>query len=149
MALVASAAGVDVPALPPPGYGAMSWDEVRRLESDLVAFGPHTRHHPILSQVGDTAARDEISGSWADLRRECRNPAPVFCYPDGRSDAFGDREMQLITESGLAGALAVYDGYVEPTLSAPYRFRLPRFPFPDDPTTAAFQASGLARLAPR
>jgi peptidoglycan/xylan/chitin deacetylase (PgdA/CDA1 family) len=141
---------VEIPAGPPPAFSAMSWDEVRRLEGAGVEFGPHSRSHPILSRIGDEAARDEIMGSWGDLRRECRSPVPVFCYPNGTEEDYGPREVRLVRDAGLRGALAVYRSYVTPAqMTLEDRFWLPRFPFPGVPRTALFQASGLARSMPR
>ena len=141
---------VENPAKPPPPFGAISWDEVRRLERAGVEFGPHTRSHPILSRIEDEAARDEIMGSWDDLRRECVSPVPVFCYPNGKGQDYGPRDARLVRHAGLQGALAVYESYVRPAhMTLEDRFWLPRFPFPGDPRTALFQASGLARSAPR
>ena len=141
---------VEIPAEPPPRFGALSWDEVRDLEAAGVEFGPHSRSHPILSTLGDEAARDEIMGSWADLRRECVSPVPAFCYPNGKGEDYGPRDVKLVQDAGLESALATHEGYVtaaQTTLED--RFWLPRFPFPGDLRTALFQASGLARSVPR
>ena len=89
-------------------------------------------------------------GSWADLRRECVSPVPAFCYPNGKGEDYGPRDVKLVQDAGLESALAAHEGYVtaaQATLED--RFWLPRFPFPGDLRTALFQASGLARSVPR
>ena len=140
---------VEIPATPPPEFGAMSWDEVRRLETADVEFGPHSRTHPILSTLDDEAASDEIKGSWLDLQRECASPVPAFCYPNGKRTDYGPREVSLVRAAGLKSALATHEGYLRPaSLATQDRFGLPRFPFPGDHKTALFQASGLARTDP-
>lgn len=141
---------IEIPATPPPQFGAMSWDEVRLLETAGVEFGPHSRTHPILSNLDDEAARDEIKGSWLDLQRECTSPVPAFCYPNGKPTDYGPREISLVQDAGLKTALATHEGYLRTTsLTTQDRFGLPRFPFPGDQKTALFQASGLARTDPR
>lgn len=136
---------VDLPATPSDAYAPLGWDEVRSLERTGVDFAPHSLTHPILSRLGAAEARTEILGSWADLRRELRDPAPVFGYPNGSLDSFGPREMQIVRESGMTGAVAFHRRYVDPQrCEDEERYRLSRFPAPADPTSAGYLASGMA-----
>lgn len=142
---IGSYADVDLAPLPPQEYAPLTWSVVRELERSGVEFGPHSRTHPILSRVDAAKARCEIGGSWTDLQRECRDPIPVFCYPNGTLDSFGPREIRLVRESGLRSAVAFRCRYVNPkSCSADDLFRLSRFPMPADLTTAAYIASGMA-----
>ncbi|WP_166259613.1 polysaccharide deacetylase family protein [Marinobacter salicampi] len=103
---------VEVPVTAPPEYQSITWDQVRRIESPYIEFGPHTKRHPILAQVSDDEARSEILGSWEILKRNVANPVPVFCYPSGRESIdFGDREKRIVAEAGLLGALSADPGY--------------------------------------
>ncbi len=136
---------VEQRATPHDAYAPLGWDTVRGLERTGVDFAPHSLTHPMLSRLGDDEVRREILQSWADLRREVRDPAPVFGYPNGSLDSFGTREMRIVRESGMLGAVAFRRRYVDPATSgADDRFRLSRFPAPADPTTAGYLASGMA-----
>ncbi len=138
-------ADVELPVLPPAEYQSLTWSEVRELERAGVHFGPHSRTHPILSRVDDAAARREIHESWTDLQREVHDPVPVFCYPNGTLDSFGQREMQLVRDAGMRSAVAFRRRYVNPrTCSADDLFALSRYPMPSDLTDAVYIASGLA-----
>lgn len=137
--------GVELPARVPDNYAPLSWDDVRRLEREGVDFGPHTLTHPVLSRVSAEKSRSEILQSWADVRRECYDPAPVFCYPNGSLDSFGPREINIVRESGMAGAVAFRRRYVDPrSCSVDDRYTLSRFPAPADLASAGYLASGLA-----
>ena len=106
--------GVRVPASAPIGYQPMTWAQARALESDCIQFGPHTRRHLILTQMGEADARREISQSWQRLQDELRHPVPIFCYPTGRPDLdFGAREKQMVHEAGMIAALSSEPGYID------------------------------------
>jgi peptidoglycan/xylan/chitin deacetylase (PgdA/CDA1 family) len=145
VARIGALLGVDLPDTPTPEYSPLSWDDVRRLEREGVDFGPHTLTHPVLSRVSPEKSRDEILQSWADVRRECADPSPVFCYPNGSLESFGPREINIVRESGMTGAVAFRRRYVDPrTCSVEDRYCLSRFPAPPDLASAGYLASGLA-----
>lgn len=145
VACIGSLLEVELPPTPSDAYAPLDWDEVRSLERTGVDFAPHSRTHPILSRLGEAEARSEILGSWADLRREVLDPSPVFGYPNGSFDSFGPREIQIVRESGMTGAVAFNRRYVDPQrCEDEERYRLSRFPAPADPTSAGYLASGMA-----
>jgi peptidoglycan/xylan/chitin deacetylase (PgdA/CDA1 family) len=139
---------VEIPETAPARYGPMSWDDARRAETKGMRFGPHTVTHPILSQVDDVQARAELEDSWARLRAEVRNPAPIFCYPNGGWNDFGEREPRLLAEMGLAGAVVGESGYADArafTKARTSRFAVRRFSYPDDHLKFVQYASGVER----
>lgn len=137
--------GVELPARPTDAYAPLSWDDVRSLERQGIDFGPHSLTHPVLSRVTAEKSREEILRSWSDVRREVQDPAPVFCYPNGSLDSFGPREINIVRESGMTGAVAFRRRYVEPTTcSVEDRYCLSRFDAPRDLWYAGYLASGLA-----
>ena len=144
---IGAALDVELPATPDAMYEVMDWDEIRRLEQQGVGFGPHSRTHPILSQVDDAAAQDEIAGSWSTLRRECRSPVPVFCYPNGTAASFTDRDAALVQAAGMQGAVTYLRGRV-PAHGVPLdqRYRLPRVEWNADLERATLVVSGLFPL---
>jgi peptidoglycan/xylan/chitin deacetylase (PgdA/CDA1 family) len=149
IAQLAQAADVVVPGSPPPRFAPMSWDQVRTCERMGMTFGPHSVTHPVLSRTSDEAAQYEITESWARLRAEARSPVPVFCYPNGGWDDFGDREMEILRRSDLVGAVVAEPGYAHaPTFraGANNRFRVQRFGFPDELPHLVQYVSGVERF---
>ncbi|MDR0280560.1 MAG: polysaccharide deacetylase family protein [Paucimonas sp.] len=66
---------------------ALDWQQVRQLEdSGLISFGPHGASHALLPGLDDHRLEDEISRSHSALSQGCRNPLPVYCYPNGDHD---------------------------------------------------------------
>ncbi|MBI1425235.1 MAG: polysaccharide deacetylase family protein [Gammaproteobacteria bacterium] len=132
LANLEKATQVEIPALPPPQYKPLTWEEARGYEKQGIEFAPHTISHSILSRLDRDTASREILGSWQRVREELSNPSPVFCYPTGRYCDFGSREVKLIREAGLTGAVSTIPAQVRPELANDYyRFALPRYSLPN------------------
>jgi peptidoglycan/xylan/chitin deacetylase (PgdA/CDA1 family) len=87
---------------------ALSWDDVASLTAEgLIDVQAHTRTHPRLPHVDDGRARDEISGSRADIERHVPYRVTTFCYPAG---LYGPREVQLVREAGYRAAVGTRPG---------------------------------------
>lgn len=124
--------GVVVPETPPPGHEPLTWDEIRRLETEGTDFGPHSVTHRVASQLSPSEVRKEITESWHRLKVELRKPLPVYAWPTGRTGDFHERDLQIAKEAGLLGAVSTNDGYGD--FSDPRRlplklFRIERFAF--------------------
>ncbi len=127
---LARSAEVVVPQTPVAPYLPMSWDMARQLERKGVSFGPHTVSHGILSRMTRERAQYEITESWRRVKEELAQPVPFFAYPTGRQIDFGIREMRLLEESGLAGAMTTEPGHADlaPKDRRPRaRFRINRY----------------------
>jgi peptidoglycan/xylan/chitin deacetylase (PgdA/CDA1 family) len=136
---------VELSETPERDYRGLTWDEVRALARTGVDFAPHSLTHPMLSRQSPARARHEILQSWADLRTQLDDPSPVFGYPNGSTDSFGEREMSIVRDGGLMGAVAIERRYIDPVTCADEdRFRLSRFPTPEDSTSAGYFATGMA-----
>ena len=145
-------ADVELPTVPPPEVAPFTWDEARRLERQgVVAFGPHTVTHPVLSSTSAEESASEIAESWVRLRAELQNPVPVFCYPHGRRRDYGDREMAQVQRLGLLGGVCGHFDDFRPSLyrEPPNICRVPRFGFQDDLYAVLQCVSGLASLKAR
>ena len=148
IARLAVAAEVEVPHCPPPRYAPMSWVALRSAEKKGMDFGPHTVTHPILTQSSDDQARQEISQSWEKLCQEAQRPVPVFCYPNGRSSDFSDREIRAVRAAGMVGAVSGEPGYFDcRTLlhDQDERYKIRRFAFPNDMADLVQYVSGIER----
>lgn len=149
IAELAEEARIELPATAPPRYAAMSWEQLRAAEQAGMSFGPHTVQHPILARVSEAASRREIAVSWEKLGNEARRPVPIFCYPNGRSIDFGDREIRTLRELGFRAALAAESGFAAAGSYGEHddaRFRLPRIAYSDDLSRMIFAISGAERL---
>jgi peptidoglycan/xylan/chitin deacetylase (PgdA/CDA1 family) len=147
--LLAARAEVDLPRRAPEQYAPMSWDQLRKCEDRGMSFGPHTVTHPVLRRVGSAEATHEIAESWARLRAEARQPVPVFCYPNGRWQDFGPREIATLRCLGFTGALVGEPGYADGRsfrADADGPFRVRRFHFPEATLDVAQLVTGLERL---
>jgi len=146
---LASAAEVDLPERPPLRYAPMSWEQVRTLERRGMRFGPHTVTHPILSRTTTDQSRREIEQSWARLKAEAAFPVPVFCYPNGQPEDYGDAEITVLQALGFAGAVVGTTGYAprrDFTRAPDGPFRVRRFAYSDDLREFAQCATGLERV---
>jgi peptidoglycan/xylan/chitin deacetylase (PgdA/CDA1 family) len=122
---------IKLPDQPPDNFKPITWEMARELENAGVVFGPHTVSHPILSNVNDQQSQDEIIRSWYRLNQELKNPSPVFCYPNGEPNDFGDREIKTLKKNGFLGAVSTTPGQViKNSRDSQYLFRLPRYSLP-------------------
>lgn len=149
IAQLAQKADVEIPDTPPPRSAPMSWEQLRQCEKMGMSFGPHTVTHPVLSRTAPDAADYEITESWARLCAEARSPVPVFCYPNGGWDDFGDREIALLRRLGFLGAVVGEPGYADALVfqrAEDDRFKVQRFGFPDELPHMIQYVSGVERF---
>jgi peptidoglycan/xylan/chitin deacetylase (PgdA/CDA1 family) len=149
IALLAQEAGVEIPKSPPAHYAPMSWEQLRMCEEMGMTFGAHTVTHPVLSRTTHDAPDYEITESWSRLRAEARRPVPIFCYPSGGWEDFGNREIAILRRLGFMGAVVGEPGYANALTfqrSQDDRFRVQRFSFPDDLPHMIQYASGVERF---
>jgi peptidoglycan/xylan/chitin deacetylase (PgdA/CDA1 family) len=99
----------------------LDWDQLRALEAEGVAIGPHSRHHPILAQATPHRVTSETRGSWRDLCAKLQRPLPIFCYPNGREHAVNRTVMDAVKETGLAAAFTTSPGLNVVGKTDPYR----------------------------
>ena len=146
---LADDAGVDLPEAAPQKYAPLCWDEVRACERLGMTFGPHTVTHPILSRVEKEQLEREVRGSWQRLQTETAKPVSVFCYPNGRSQDFGLREIEHIRAAGMGAAVTGEAGYA-PSSGRHARhddsYRIHRFPLLPDLVDVVQAVSGVERF---
>jgi peptidoglycan/xylan/chitin deacetylase (PgdA/CDA1 family) len=131
---LAAVVGVPLPTIAPPEYQVMTWDQLRTAERSGLRFGPHTNTHPVLSRCTDDESRTEILSATQRLRQELVAPSSVFCYPVGRRQDFGTREMRFAQEAGNLAAVSAVHGALLPGMNQrtggdAWRWAVPRYPF--------------------
>lgn len=89
----------------------MDWDELKTFADDpLCTIGAHTVHHPELSKLSGSEAREEMVRS-ADIIAERFGMRPRhFSYPIGSRKAAGVREYRLAREAGFESAVTTIPG---------------------------------------
>jgi peptidoglycan/xylan/chitin deacetylase (PgdA/CDA1 family) len=89
--------GVDPQALSDRFF--MTWEELQELAQDpLVQIGAHTLTHPLLNQLRENEAGDEIEQSRRILKEKLNVQIEHFAYPFGATDSCGPREFRLVRE---------------------------------------------------
>ncbi|MBS0169855.1 MAG: polysaccharide deacetylase family protein [Nitrospira sp.] len=71
----------------PKGRVIVNWDEVREMSQRGISFGSHSCSHRIMTTITPAEVSRELANSWQALEREGINSIPVFCYPNGNSNA--------------------------------------------------------------
>lgn len=123
---------IKIPEIPPEHYKPMSWTRIRELENSGISFGPHTLSHPILSRVSDKQSESEIHQSWQKLKGQLQNPAPIFCYPNGGRLDYGEREINLLKQTDMLGAISTIPTQFLANSTAPdYVYNIPRYGLPE------------------
>lgn len=88
----------------------LSWDDVRRLSSEGLEFGGHTRTHPILTKMPLDEAREEIVGSHKRISTELGRQPVAFAYPNGSRVDFTREHEAAVREGGYSIAFSLEPG---------------------------------------
>ncbi len=122
----------------PPDSHPLTWEEIRTMRRQGIAFGAHTKTHPSLVALPDTALREEIEASRDLITARVGTEPTVFAYPFGDVD---ERVARAVGAAGFRGAVTVRPGMCD--ADSP-RLLLPRFEVTD--CTAEEFALRLGRL---
>jgi len=116
--------------------------ELRGMADAGMTIGAHTVSHPMLSQMPEKLALEEISQSRAGLETALGKKVWALAYPFGTSEAVSARELGLAERAGFGCAfMNVEDGVSDG------RFAFPRIHVSFETTTAELEAhvSGFYR----
>jgi len=98
----------------------LGWDSLRKLTSEGVTLGAHTRTHPLMNRVTLEEAQDEAIGSAHDLEREIGSTLPIFAYPSGESN---DEVAIMLEREGFKLAFTTSRGINNIHRTDPLRMR--------------------------
>jgi peptidoglycan/xylan/chitin deacetylase (PgdA/CDA1 family) len=93
------------------GYPIMrliGWEQARQMHAKGFTIGSHTVTHPILPEIGETAAACEIRDSKRSIEDRLGISVEYFAYPYGRFDR---RIRELVRESGYQAACSTQAGF--------------------------------------
>lgn len=68
-------------------YDMMTWEQVMAMDARCITIGSHTLSHPILPLLDDAALERELADSRLQLEHRLGREIPLFCYPNGSTDA--------------------------------------------------------------
>jgi peptidoglycan/xylan/chitin deacetylase (PgdA/CDA1 family) len=90
-----------------------SWSQLRELVAAGWEIGSHSRTHPDLTNISDSALRDELEGSRDDCEAELGIGCSSIAYPYGSVD---HRVVEAARQAGYrtGAALAVREGNRQP-----------------------------------
>lgn len=113
----------------PDGRVVVNWDEVREMSKGGISFGSHSCSHRIMTTITPAEVSEELATSQQTLQQAGIEYVPVFCYPNGNSDA--DIQSQAKAH-GYEAAVSVQTGVEGPC--PPNRFALRRIGIHNDMT---------------
>jgi peptidoglycan/xylan/chitin deacetylase (PgdA/CDA1 family) len=92
---------------------SLSWDEIREMgKTDGVLLGAHTLSHPVLSQLPEKEASEEICGSKQRIEQETGLTISHFAYPFGGITEAAAREYELAKACGFRTAVTLVSANV-------------------------------------
>jgi len=103
-------------------YAPLTWEECRMMRSWRIAFGPHTKSHPILSRISAFEQREEIGESRRIVSEALGSSSSIFAYPNGQPGDFSDETVAELRELGFKGALTTSSG-VNTRRTDPFRLK--------------------------
>ncbi len=103
------------PSRQTPAKICASWNELAALGNDpSITIGSHTLTHPILSQICDEQARQEIGTSRITISQALGTMPRHFSYPSGGTRCFSQRDIDLVQQAGYQTAVTTRPGHVWP-----------------------------------
>jgi peptidoglycan/xylan/chitin deacetylase (PgdA/CDA1 family) len=109
----------------------MTWDQVEDARAAGVEIGAHTRTHPILRDLDDQRAEEEIGGSKRTIEDHLGVRVTSFAYPFGKPrEHLTGRTVDLVAQLGFRSAAAIRYRGVRPGDDP---LCVPRFAVTEDP----------------
>lgn len=90
----------------------MTWDQLRQMHALGFVIGSHTVTHLDCGSADLGAVRRELIESRDALRRNLGLDEVIFAYPFGGRANMNAAALQLVKETGYAGCLSAYGGFI-------------------------------------
>ncbi|MCC6538387.1 MAG: polysaccharide deacetylase family protein [Bryobacterales bacterium] len=101
----------------------LNWEEAREMLAGGMALGSHTHSHPVLSQLGVDAQREELVRSRAVLEKNLGATIDTLAYPVGGQTSFTEDTQRLAAEAGYRAAFSYYGGTNRPGRVTPFNLK--------------------------
>jgi peptidoglycan/xylan/chitin deacetylase (PgdA/CDA1 family) len=109
----------------PPTDLMMTRAQVRAMRRAGMQIGAHTVSHPILAQLADEQAREEIQRSKHQLEDCLDEPITLFAYPNGKpGEDYAPQSVQIVKDLGFEAAVSTAWGASNAQTDP---FQIPRF----------------------
>jgi peptidoglycan/xylan/chitin deacetylase (PgdA/CDA1 family)/CelD/BcsL family acetyltransferase involved in cellulose biosynthesis len=83
----------------------LTWDQIRLMKQQGIAFGGHTVTHPFLSRVPRSQLTGEILECKRRIESELQSNVEYFAYPHGRQEDFTNETKQAVRDAGYRAAV--------------------------------------------
>jgi peptidoglycan/xylan/chitin deacetylase (PgdA/CDA1 family) len=127
---------------PEPFWDFMNWEQVRALAQAGHEIGAHTVSHISLGHEEAATIRAEIADSMERLRTEVGTVSPVFAYPYGQPEHWGEGTDEHLRHQGYIGAVTTVSR-LNPMGTDPFRLRRLSITAHHDPLTFRALAAGF------
>lgn len=122
----------------------MTHRQLRLLHNEGAEIGGHTRTHPILERLDDTAALQEIESGKQELETLLGADVHVFAYPNGvPGQDCSERHAEMVRQAGFVAAVSTRQACAT---AATDIYQLPRFT-PWDRTPLKFAMRSMMNLS--
>jgi peptidoglycan/xylan/chitin deacetylase (PgdA/CDA1 family) len=88
----------------------MKWEELRRLDTNLIEVGSHGHSHKHMADLKEEELKVEIVKSKEILELELNSQVDSFAYPYGELFSFDERAVRILKESGYRYAFTTHFG---------------------------------------
>jgi len=95
----------------------LSWDEVKEMSNDGIAFGAHSVNHPVLTNLPLAQANWEVLQSKKDIEGKLSRVVTAFSYPNGN---FSPELVKTVKENGFTCAVSVSPSKLITSKDSPY-----------------------------
>jgi peptidoglycan/xylan/chitin deacetylase (PgdA/CDA1 family) len=95
-------------------YRAMTVEELIELaRSGYIDLGGHTKTHPVLSALSRDVQYGEIVGGFQRLASIIGSAVPIFAYPYGSAQDFGEETVDIVRDAGFLAACTTMPSSIE------------------------------------
>lgn len=88
----------------------LTWDQVRLMSRQGIAFGGHTVSHPFLSRLTPEMLHWEVHKCKHRIEEELQLAVEHFAYPNGREEDFSDMSKRALRDAGYRAAVTTIWG---------------------------------------
>ena len=99
---LAERAAVNIPKAPVAPFTAVTWEQLKEMQSEGLDIGSHTVTHPILSSLNNEEITHELMSSGENIQSKLGKYPSGLCYPNGR---LIDINNQVIAQAKKSGYL--------------------------------------------
>jgi peptidoglycan/xylan/chitin deacetylase (PgdA/CDA1 family) len=97
---LAKATKVGIPAQPPLPFSAVTWEQLREMQTDGLDIASHTFSHPLLNRLNSTDLKYELENSATMIKEHLDITLTGICYPNGRPE---DINLDVIRAAQATG----------------------------------------------